>query len=159
MFRSDFQPIAAWVQPAKIPLLAHGTQSEVTSTTPSASGEVLADSLEYGTASVERSSDTAATIAVQTPKPGLLAWSTAWDPGWRAELTPVNGRPRPVAIKRIGFVLGVSVPAGKSVVQFTYVPPHWSEGVTISLVSLFGLTAISGGIVVLGRVRRRSRLI
>jgi len=155
VFRSDFQPLAAWVQPAEIPLVAHGTQRQVTSTTPSASGEVLADSLEYGTASVTQSSDLAARITVQTPKAGLLAWSTAWDPGWRAELTPANGRSRPVAVQRIGFVFGVSVPAGKSVVQFTYVPPRWSEGVTISLVTLLGLVAVSGGLVVVVRLRRR----
>ena len=157
VFRSDFQPISAWVQSAEIPLIAHGTRIEVTSTTPSASGEILALSLEYGTARVESTSPNAATVTVTTPKAGLLAWSTAWDPGWRAELTPEHGRPRTVATQRVGFVLGVPVPKGTSVVRFTYVPLRWAEGVTISLGSLIGLVAVSGGLLIVGRLRRRRR--
>jgi hypothetical protein len=155
VFRSDFQPIPAWVQPAEIPLIAHGTRTQVTSTTPSASGEIFVDSLEYGTARVEVSSPEAATVTVNTPKAGLLAWSTAWDPGWRAELTPADRHARAVAVQRIGFVLGVAVPKGRSVVRFTYVPPRWTQGVALSLVTLAGLVALSTGLVVMGRVRRR----
>ena len=159
VFRSYFQPIAAWVQPPEIPLIAHGKVSEVTSTTPSASAEILADSLEYGTAVVASSSPDAATLRVQTPKAGLLAWSTAWDPGWRAELVPAGAHPRAVAVRRIGFVLGVPVPRGESVVRFTYVPAHWSLGVAASLVTLAGLVMASFGLFVVRQSGRRRRFL
>ena len=52
---------------------------------------------------------------------------------------------------------GVPVPKGTSVVRFTYVPLRWAEGVTISLGSLIGLVAVSGGLLIVGRLRRRRR--
>jgi hypothetical protein len=78
--------------------------------------------------------------------PSLLTVSTAWYPGWRADL---EGRPLPVV--RVDHALvGVIVPAGDGEIALNFHSNHFGSGLAISLVS---------GLILLAFVRagRRSR--
>lgn len=68
------------------------------------------------------------TIAVTSPIPARLSRSVAYMPGWKATITTKRGRSRPVPVRSIGLVQGVTVPAGSSVVTFRYLPSGVTEG-------------------------------
>lgn len=155
VFRSTYTPVAAWVQPATIPERVHGTVKEIPSTSVAASAAVRSQGLGVGSATVvSRPSANLATIDVRTPKDGLLAWSTAWDPGWLATVTPAGGQARHVPVQRIGLVVGVRVPKGSSVVRFSYVPVGFRTGTVVSLASV-AITCAAGVALLLRRRRRR----
>src|ERR1039458_4156021 len=127
----------------------------VRSTSVVSSAEVLTSSRFFGSANVTASTANTSTIEVRTPRAGLLAWSTAWDPGWRAEVTPANGGARSVPVERNGLVLAVAVPAGSSVVRFTYQPVGFRDGALVSLATLALAAVVSFGVLI-GRVKRRT---
>lgn len=59
-------------------------------------------------------------LAVESPCPGWLVLTDAYDPGWRAR---VNGKEQQV--RRVNFMQrGVRVPRGKSSVDFSYPPEY-----------------------------------
>jgi hypothetical protein len=71
-------------------------------------------------------------IEVQSHKAGFLVLADTWYPGWQAS---VNGRTTPVL--RANYVLrAVTVPAGKSVVEFRFAPPLFRYGAWMSAVGL-----------------------
>ena len=155
VFRARAVPKAAWVQPDTITMSVDGKPKAVSSSSVPASAAVFYNSLQIGSASVVASSTESATIDVRSPRGALLAWSTAWDNGWRATLTAGDGRPRSVPVRRIGLAMGVQVPAGTSVVHFSYVPLGLRRGTLVSLVTLAALVLASVAVVVR---RRRLRL-
>jgi len=115
--------------------------------------------------------DDNATIEIRTSATAVLTRSVAWDPGWRARivtgttaLADLAGKvsagslpgARPVALHQVGLVQGVTVPAGLSLVQFSYEPPGFSTGVALGIASA-GL-GIAGWMTVAALGRRRRRL-
>jgi hypothetical protein len=154
VFRARFHPRTAWVQPAMIGSVVHGEPKMVRSTSVVSSAQVLTNSLYFGSARVTASSANSSTIEVRTPRAGLLAWSTAWDPGWRAEVTPAGAASRSVPVERNGLVLAVAVPAGSSEVRFTYEPVGFRDGAALSLATLAVGLAVPLGLLVSRRRRR-----
>ena len=68
---------------------------------------------------------------------GMLRVLESWAPGWEAT---VNGAP--VAIHRADFLfMAVPVPAGSCEVHFTYRPPSFPLGLTVSVVALVIIAA------------------
>jgi len=63
--------------------------------------------------------------------PSLLKLSTAWYPGWRAE---VEGEPLPI-VRVDHALMGVIVPAGDNEVTVNFHSNHFGSGLAISLVS------------------------
>ncbi|MGH9305005.1 MAG: hypothetical protein ACRDZ5_11440, partial [Acidimicrobiales bacterium] len=76
-----------------------------------------------------------ATVAVASNTPGLLVRSMAAIPGWTAEVVH-DGRATGVRVERYGpggLVQAVRIPAGRSFVSFSYVPPGWRASQLASL--------------------------
>jgi hypothetical protein len=140
VFRSVDPPQAAWLQPA----------GSVGSASPP-SGAQGAPS-----ARVVSSSQDSATIATLTTSPSLLVWSTAWDPGWRAEIAGHAGD-KPLQVRRVGLVQGVEVPAGSTLVRFSYEPQGIATGYAISAATM-GALVLAGGLYLLASTRRRRTL-
>src|SRR6185503_5696697 len=78
------------------------------------------------------------TLEVQAPRPGLLYLSQSFFPGWRAE---VDGRPRALRVANYAFQ-AVAVPAGRSVVELSYVPPGLKAGGAVSIAALLVLLGL-----------------
>jgi uncharacterized membrane protein YfhO len=93
-----------------------------------------------------------ATIAVDAGAPARLVWSMAFDAGWRAELIGPDGRAQPLTVQRVGLVQGVDVPAGHTVVRFSYLPPGFDAGLVLSIASVAILVVVASAAAV---VRRR----
>jgi hypothetical protein len=134
VFRAVYSPEAVWLQPA-------GSQA---SATPDTSGG----------AQVVSTSPNTASIAISTTKPALLVWSTAWDPGWRAEVAG-RGGDKSVGVLRVGLVQGVEVPAGASQVRFFYEPAGIVLGSTVTAATLLALFV--AGVLYLFASRRRAQ--
>jgi hypothetical protein len=146
VFRSVDPPQAAWIQPVGSDGSASPAQG-----TPGTQGAQSAQS-----AQVVSSSQDSATIAAHTTAPALLVWSTAWDPGWRAEVVGSAGD-KPLQVRRVGLVQGVDVPAGSSLVRFSYEPQGIATGYVISAATL-GALVLAGGLYMLSSRRRRRTL-
>ena len=75
------------------------------------------------TSSVGPAGDEMRTV-VTTPTAGLLVRSTAYTPGWYADIQPASGAPgQPVASPHaLGIVQAVRIPAGHFVVSWVYRP-------------------------------------
>jgi hypothetical protein len=85
-----------------------------------------------GPASVTRLACNAVTVDVEASGPARLVLLDAWDPGWRAR---VDGRP--VAVERANVAFrSVEVPAGRHVVEWSYVPRGLVPGVGIAAAAL-----------------------
>lgn len=96
-----------------------------------------------GTVEIRRSRANTLELEVEAPRPGFLYAAENADAGWKAT---VNGRPARIWNANYAF-RAVEVPAGKSVVRFSYWPPGLTAGLTISAVSvvaLLGLLRIKG---------------
>jgi hypothetical protein len=148
VFRSVYSPQAAWLQPS-------GSVGSASPGLPGASGSQ--------TAQVVSSSPDSATISASTTAPALLVWSTAWDPGWRAELVGDTGAAgaaggggeRSLQVQRVGLVQGVEIPAGSTLVRFSYEPVGIATGWTVSAATL-GALVVAGGLYLLASRRRRA---
>lgn len=78
-------------------------------------------------------------LEIDAPRPGLLyASENAFD-GWEAT---VNGTPAPILTANYAF-RAVPVAAGRARVEFRYVPPGLTAGLTASGASLAGLLALA----------------
>lgn len=84
---------------------------------------------EPGQAAITRFTANALELNVDTPAGGLLVVAEAWYPGWRAE---INGREVP-CLPVNGWMRGIPVPAGHSVVQLSYHQNGLVLGGTLSL--------------------------
>ncbi len=90
----------------------------------------------YGDAHIV--SEVAGRVKIQawSDRPGWLLFLDSWYPGWRAE---VNGVP--TAVRRADYAFrAVPIPAGASVVNFTYVPFWFWIGLAFSAFAVVGLT-------------------
>jgi uncharacterized membrane protein YfhO len=115
VLRDDYTPRAAWLQ-------APGTESALpnpTSAIPGTQAKVVATSTNE------------TTIESTTTSPALLVWSTSWDPGWTAEIVQSHSD-KPIAVKRLGLLQGVEVPAGSTLIRFSYEPVGFHLGLTLS---------------------------
>ncbi|HHL40118.1 MAG TPA: hypothetical protein ENJ37_06400 [Deltaproteobacteria bacterium] len=82
-------------------------------------------------------------VEVTTPLEGLLVLTDTWYPGWRARVNGVE-----TEIFRVdGAVRGVVVPAGRSTVEFHYLPATFIVGLAVSALSLAAMVivAVKGG--------------
>jgi len=101
------------------------------------------------------------TIRVTTGRPARLVRSEQFAPGWQATVTPVTaaGRPtaagRSVPVRRDGLVEAVRVPAGTSVVRFTYRPHRVVEGLAATGLGVLALVALGRWPAMRRRVLRR----
>jgi len=90
---------------------------------------------------------------VTTPAPGLLVRSTAFAPGWYAEVQSASGAPgRLLPVQALGIVQAVHVPAGHFVVTWVYRPGTARIG-TLSTVAG---TLVFVALVVFAFFRRRA---
>jgi hypothetical protein len=67
------------------------------------------------------------TVEVDTPQRVLLIRGVADLPGWQVTVVTA-GRAEPATLRRLGVVQAVELPAGRSVVTFTYDPPGLTLG-------------------------------
>ncbi|HXY45410.1 MAG TPA: hypothetical protein VEH29_14570, partial [Acidimicrobiales bacterium] len=153
VYRADYVPSQAWVQ-------ALGTYA-------------IAAHLPAEVSILSQSTDTAV-IAVRSPRRSILMRSEAWDTGWQAEIVSGAAASRDertartnaasdlagaasTPVLQVGLVQAVDIPAGLSVVRFTYEAQGFSKGLAIS-----GVTAAAGvlgfAVIVLAGRRRRRRL-
>jgi hypothetical protein len=118
VLRDDHMPRAAWLQ-------APGTESispNPSSAIPGTQAKVVATSTNE------------TTIESTTTSPALLVWSTSWDPGWTAEIVQPR-TDKPLAVKRVGLLQGVEVPAGSTLIRFSYEPVGFHLGLAVSSVT------------------------
>ena len=108
-----------------------------------------------GTTRVLSSADTGTTrVEVRARVASTLVWSEAWLPGWRASVAPLaGGAGSEVAVHPRGLVQSVAVPAGASLVTFSYDAPHFVAGLLTSAVSLAALLVL---VAVVATWRRRA---
>lgn len=89
-------------------------------------------------------------VAVRSPDGIRLVRSVAAIPGWTASWQPRAGPAESLPVKRAGVVQAVDVPAGQGVVSWSYTPPWFAAGFTLSLASL----AVIGLLLVVRRFPR-----
>ncbi|HMX28289.1 MAG TPA: YfhO family protein, partial [Blastocatellia bacterium] len=93
---------------------------------------------DAGKASILSRTPTSLSVEVQANQAALLVLSEMFYPGWTVRL---DGRD--VDLWRVNYNLrGVSVPAGKHLVEFSYAPKSIKLGAAISLMTALGLLAI-----------------
>ena len=136
VFRATYEPSPAWVQAA-------GTGDE----------PVVGGVKSIGSARVVSSTEAGTTVDSYATTPALLVWNSAWESGWRATLV-AKGRDQPLTVQRVGLIQGVEVPAGSTVVRFTYQAPGLSKGIAVSCVT--AATLVVALVIVVARRRRRS---
>jgi uncharacterized membrane protein YfhO len=76
---------------------------------------------------------------VETASRGLLVASEVFYPGWQAF---VNGSPTPI-YRVNGFLRGVIVPEGKSIVRFEYRPASVRIGAALTFAALIGTVVLA----------------
>ncbi len=89
-------------------------------------------------------------IAVEAATDAWLVHADAWFPGWTATL---DGVPTPV-LRANYLVRAVAVPAGEHEIVFSYDPPDYATGRTISIAAWSVLGAALVAVVLRGRRRR-----
>jgi hypothetical protein len=77
---------------------------------------------------------TAATVS--SPHGVRVIRAVAAIPGWTATWQPVRGPAASLAISRAGAVQAVDVPPGRGALTWTYTPPGFIAGLTLSLVAI-----------------------
>jgi hypothetical protein len=94
-------------------------------------------------------------MSVSTTRPALLVRSVAFEPGSTAKLTPSDGGPvRPLAVRRLGLIQSVQIPAGNYEVSWSYAPRSVVVGGLLSLGSVVAVTLLG---ILIGVDRRRRR--
>jgi hypothetical protein len=83
--------------------------------------------------SVTGPADDPVTATVSSRHGIRLVRSVAAIPGWSATWNPRSGPAVPLVIHRAGLVQAVDVPAGQGVVTWSYTPPWFMVGATLSL--------------------------
>lgn len=152
-FRADYKPEQAWVQPLGTYAVAAHLPADVT---------ILSQSTD------------SATIAVNTPRASILLRSSGWDAGWHAEIVSgpaakellgIRGalaqRSLPAAagtpVLQVGLVQAVDIPAGLSVVRFSYTAEGFSKGLLLSAGTLAAVLLATIAAALLRRREQRLR--
>jgi hypothetical protein len=86
--------------------------------------------------SVSGPADDPVTATVSSRHGIRLVRSVAAIPGWSATWDPRSGPAVPLAIHRDGLIQAVDVPAGQGVVTWSYTPPWFMPGATLSLCAI-----------------------
>lgn len=111
--------------------------------TASATSGAASRSLARGVTVVSSSPWTGAeTLLVTSPRPATLVRSVADIPGWHATETH-HGRSVEVAVRRVGLVQGVEVPAGTTEVTFAYDAPGLGAGRAAAAAGTTALAALA----------------
>jgi hypothetical protein len=92
-------------------------------------------------------------VETEADEAALLILLDAQAPGWSATVT---GAPTPIYTANVAF-RAVPIPAGRHLVRFTYTPPGWALGLTLSAAGLFALAAWTAGARWLWRAGRPAR--
>lgn len=103
--------------------------------------EKLPIALEEGYGSIKLLSSTlnTALFEIKTNKPGLFYISDTYFPGWKVKVNNKEGK-----IYRANYNFrAVLVPAGESIVEFSYLPTNFQLGIWMSLLSLSVLAILS----------------
>jgi hypothetical protein len=97
----------------------------------------------------------AQTIRVTTARPATLVRSVQFAPGWQAMVTggAGHGATRAVVVRRRGLIQAVPVPAGTSVVRFSYRPSAAVDGFAVSALGVVTVAVLA----LWPAVRRRRR--
>jgi hypothetical protein len=77
-----------------------------------------------------------AAATVSSPHGVRVIRAVAAIPGWSATWQPARGPAASLAISRAGAVQAVDVPAGRGALTWTYTPPGFIAGLTLSLVAI-----------------------
>jgi hypothetical protein len=97
------------------------------------------------------------TVRVTTARPATLVRSEQYATGWQATVTTTGGPKRkshhPTTVRQHGLIQSVAVPAGASLVHFTYRPHRVLEGFAASAVGFI----VAVGLLAWPVVRRRRR--
>ncbi len=115
------------------------------------SGESQGGGLSAGSARLTSDRPQRIAIAVEAATDAWLVLADAWFPGWTAML---DGTPT-LVLRANYLVRAVAVPAGKHEVVFSYDPPGYATGRTVSRAAWGVLGAALVVAVLLGRRRRR----
>jgi hypothetical protein len=141
VFKASYSPSQTWLEPSgsegSVPFPPDGDDSQL------------------GTANVVSRSNQTTTIEAHSSRPSLLVWSTAWDSGWHADVVRA-GSDRPLRVERVGLAQGVEIPAGTSLIRFSYVPPGFAHAVLISLGTLAAAVLIVISVAFFRRRRQRT---
>jgi len=125
---------------------------------PSAQGRAWVQGASHATAHVVSSTPWGdETFRVTTDRPATLVRSEQFATGWQATVTTVprtgHGTRRAARVRQHGLIQAVAVPAGTSLVHFTYRPHRVLEGFAASALGFIVLV----GLVAWPDVRRRRR--
>src|SRR5262249_30406401 len=85
------------------------------------------------TATIVRYEDTVVVIHVNSNDDGVLVLADSYYPGWHAH---VDGKKTKI-LRANHFFRGVSIPAGRHVVEFKYDPQSFRLGLFVSLLTVF----------------------
>jgi hypothetical protein len=96
-------------------------------------------------------------MSVVAKRPSLLVRSVAYEPGSTALLTPKGGSSRRLAVRRLGLIQAVEIPAGNYQVTWSYAPQSVVLGVLFSLGSLIVVMVVAAVFIADRRRRRRDR--
>jgi hypothetical protein len=94
---------------------------------------------------------TAATVS--SPHGVRVIRAVAAIPGWTATWQPARGPAASLPVSRAGVVQAVDVPPGQGLLTWTYTPPGFTAGLTLSLVAIALILILAIG-AWLGRRRR-----
>jgi hypothetical protein len=153
VYRVDYAPEQAWVQALGTYAIAAHLPASLT---------ILSENTDR------------ATIAVRSPRASILVRDVAWDSGWHAEIVSgpsassdrrqrkavdgeglAGGKSTPVL--QVGVTQAVDIPAGFSIVRFSYTADGLSKGIAISSATAGVTVVVFLLVVVLSRRRRRRR--
>ncbi len=95
------------------------------------------------------------TVSVTSSGPATMVRSVADIPGWRAT-EDHDGRTFATPVRRDGLVQSISVPAGTTIVTFTYAPPGFRAGLVLFALGILGMLVLAIGVVTRASRRRRA---
>jgi hypothetical protein len=97
-----------------------------------------------------------AKMSVVAKRPSLLVRSVAFEPGSTAQLTPKGRSARRLAVRRLGLIQAVEIPAGNYQVTWSYAPQSVVLGILFSLASLIVAMVVVALLIADRRRRRRT---
>jgi hypothetical protein len=117
----------------------------------------LGDPLAAGasTATINATTNSALTLAVDAAAPGFLVLSETWYPGWQAVVHGAEASSTQPVLHANGALRAIPIPAGRSTVELHFRPATWRWGQALAGV---GLVLIALIIVSAQRLRRRQRV-
>lgn len=70
----------------------------------------------------------------------MLITGEPWYPGWAAQ-----SQHKTIGVRRVGYLVAVTVPPGVTTVTLTYSPPGLLAGAIVSMLALVGLLLLASG--------------